>query len=1060
MAKLPSDLDLGRRPEPQVVGKIASYEVPKGATAVGEAITDFGTSLAKQGDALQIQIDREQQRQDKLRAEDATNQLAQATLDLSAGKDGFINKRGADAATQPIMKDYVAKFDDVSRNLTEGLGNDQQKEFFAQRAAHARLQFQGQLLTHVQSERNVFEKQVYAETKDSAAKMVGFDTSDSNMAASMVRVGDAIETERRRLGASPEWAANERAETLDKLWVSRLSGVRVRDPVAALELFQANQDAMTSGVRSKMAESLFADARPVGAAQLASAATARGNMNGPSDDAPPAVFGPPKVMNQAVGRFSPAVATASQTHGVDGNILLAQIQQESGGNVDARGDAGEIGISQFMPGTAARFGVDVKDPVSSINGQARYMAANLKMFGGDYAKALAAYNMGEGNAAKLTGVAGLVSQWGDKWLDHAPRGTQGYVRTILNNVGVSYNGEAVTGAGGAPNVRDLVTDPNDPNANRSRWGKREDGTDKGYGFLGLLKRPDGGVSSEISVGVQINGKEVEIPTMVPTLTRAEVQKLLSIKLDGSADEIPDAIVDKAVAFAKKRIAAGKSPFAGPDESPTVSGPAAPAENPRQHLQQAMLNPTAPTGIGWIDKLPADQRISVLSTAAQMANTDNSDLKATVRDRMQDAATAGLVTGNPGPAAPSRGEVVAAFGAREGDKRYALMQDAIATGQRISGLKSMTDAEIQSALTAAKPTPGDGYADRAMFFDKLLSAANDVRKARNDDPVQFAMSAGGYGIKPIQDFSKPQDLAVELRARASAASKISTDYGTPTAILSKPEASTISKLLRGAPVDQQKQYLGAMAQGVQDINLYKATMQSLAPDDPLLASAGMDMAQGHKAGTGRDVADLVLAGRNIINPPSREDGKNHEGGRSLIKLPPQDQLKTIFDSETNGAFQGTPGARDLFEQRALAIYAKLITDVGDYSGNLDSAYWRSAIQQSTGGIGNYNGKKIVMPWGMPADKFKDGAAVRLAALERDAAGVKPGELLDLPLDNVGDARYLIRRGAGYIVDKNGSPLVVDFNTSAPPVPAGYVPPVPRNPAKFSETRAGAATGMRR
>lgn len=122
---------------------------------------------------------------------------------------------------------------------------------------------------------------------------------------------------------------------------------------------------------------------------------------------------------------------------------------------------------------------------------------------------------------------------------------------------------------GQLNVQDLQVDP--ATQDTSKWDKRTDGTDKGNGFLGLLKRPDGGVSSEISVGVTINGKEMDIPTMVPTLTRSEVKTLLTVK---TADEIPETIIRKAADFAKARIASGKSVFAGPDESPAYKAPAA------------------------------------------------------------------------------------------------------------------------------------------------------------------------------------------------------------------------------------------------------------------------------------------------------------------------------------------------------------------------------------------------------------------------------------------------------------------------------------------------------
>lgn len=93
------------------------------------------------------------------------------------------------------------------------------------------------------------------------------------------------------------------------------------------------------------------------------------------------------------------------------------------------------------------------------------------------------------------------------------------------------------------------------------YGTRADGTQKGRGFLGELKRPDGGVSTEISVGVNIGGKETEIPTLVPTLTRSEIDYLLS------GGRPTDAIVDKAVKHAKERMAMGKSPFASESDAP-------------------------------------------------------------------------------------------------------------------------------------------------------------------------------------------------------------------------------------------------------------------------------------------------------------------------------------------------------------------------------------------------------------------------------------------------------------------------------------------------------------
>jgi hypothetical protein len=95
------------------------------------------------------------------------------------------------------------------------------------------------------------------------------------------------------------------------------------------------------------------------------------------------------------------------------------------------------------------------------------------------------------------------------------------------------------------------------------WGMRANKSKKGPGFLGTWGRPNGGISTELSVGVTLDGKEMEIPTMVPTLSRDEIDYLLS------GAKPTREIIDKAVEHAKKRMKEGKSPFKEWDE---VQGP--------------------------------------------------------------------------------------------------------------------------------------------------------------------------------------------------------------------------------------------------------------------------------------------------------------------------------------------------------------------------------------------------------------------------------------------------------------------------------------------------------
>ena len=94
--------------------------------------------------------------------------------------------------------------------------------------------------------------------------------------------------------------------------------------------------------------------------------------------------------------------------------------------------------------------------------------------------------------------------------------------------------------------------------------KRTDGSTKGNGFLGVLpiKYPDGstGVAAEYSVGVNMDGQEVEVPTLVPTLTPEETNLMVTDIIPGRK-QVPEPIMKKAIEHARGRIGQGLSPFA-------------------------------------------------------------------------------------------------------------------------------------------------------------------------------------------------------------------------------------------------------------------------------------------------------------------------------------------------------------------------------------------------------------------------------------------------------------------------------------------------------------------
>jgi len=125
-----------------------------------------------------------------------------------------------------------------------------------------------------------------------------------------------------------------------------------------------------------------------------------------------------------------------------------------------------------------------------------------------------------------------------------------------------------------PDLKGIEVDP--AKQDKATWGKRPDGSSKGAGFLGVLRRPDGGVSTEISISTNVLGGK-DFPLLVPTLTRQEVEKVLALPVNPKDPEkdfwskLPKEVIKKAEDFAIRRQKEGRPLFALSSESPAFNG---------------------------------------------------------------------------------------------------------------------------------------------------------------------------------------------------------------------------------------------------------------------------------------------------------------------------------------------------------------------------------------------------------------------------------------------------------------------------------------------------------
>lgn len=111
----------------------------------------------------------------------------------------------------------------------------------------------------------------------------------------------------------------------------------------------------------------------------------------------------PRYTGNQRSKYLPHARAMARKHGVPEDLFLRLVQQESGWNAGARSHKGATGLAQLMPGTAAKLGVNPRDPVQNLEGGARYLKQMYNTFG-DWRLALAAYNAGPGAVAKYRGI--------------------------------------------------------------------------------------------------------------------------------------------------------------------------------------------------------------------------------------------------------------------------------------------------------------------------------------------------------------------------------------------------------------------------------------------------------------------------------------------------------------------------------------------------------------------------------------------------------------------------------------------------------------------------------
>lgn len=387
---------------------------------------------------------------------------------------------------------------------------------------------------------------------------------------------------------------------------------------------------------------------------------------------------------------------------------------------------------------------------------------------------------------------------------------------------------------------------------------------------------------------------------------------------------------------------------------------------------------------------------------------------------------------------------------EGEVRRAIqLADATRSFRHSAPLvqeKLLTEAE---AGIRTHPTKFD-----RRVVEAWRSIYDHQRKQVQEAPVAFAIRQGLIETPTPVDLADPVNAGPALAERFAISRSVAARYQAPIKPLTPEEVSILRGTLDRANPAQQRDYFAKLylASG-NDTAGYMAIMSQLAPDDPVTAIAGSVAALGRT-----QAADYMLRGQRIINPSKGTDGKP-DG--ALLPMPAENEMRSAFDRHVQEVFSGRAEQRNAHYQATKAIYAAMSLDAGDKDTKVfDANRWEQAMEQAIGAIEKYQGRRVILPTGVEYSQFRDGvrdridqllqgsreAAARLAAVEKAPnekrieqlaiinksgsylldKGWTADRLRELPLESVGNGRYVFRSGDGVLVDRSGRPVVIDFN----------------------------------
>ena len=399
-------------------------QTPEILDAPGQQLQAFGGAVQKFGGSVGRIAAEMQAEADEVRITDALNRVKEQALTLQHDKDvGYLSVKGRDAFERadgkPLESVYGEQLGNTISDLAGGLANDRQRAAFAKAAGSIAVNFRGGVQEHERREYIGYQASVSEGVISTAQRDIALNWGNPDaVQAAIQRTQGEVYRQAKLMGKSAEWQeATSRKLTSDAHKLAALSALENGDVDFADAYLRKHSEGMEADdlfqVRKQVDE--FASVR-LGTAKADAifAAGADGAQRASQAASPGGSF-------DRMVQITLHSESRGRRYGPDGKTLLTS-------------PAGAKGEMQVMPDTmtAPGFGIKPADP-SNPDDVARvgreYLGKMLQRYGGDPAKAWAAYNWGPG------AVDNAVKTKGADWLASAPKETQNYVAQNLRMLG-------------------------------------------------------------------------------------------------------------------------------------------------------------------------------------------------------------------------------------------------------------------------------------------------------------------------------------------------------------------------------------------------------------------------------------------------------------------------------------------------------------------------------------------------------------------------------------------------------------------------------------------------